>query len=205
MTRNEKIMVFPNTKGLFQFAAKDFCQRATTAINAKGFFSVVLSGGNTPKSFYHSLAQSKEKIPWMQIKFFFGDERYVPSHDANNNYHIAYEHLFSKVPINPENIYRIPTEFNDPKDAAKNYEQTLRKAFHITNKACPEFDLVYLGLGDNAHTASLMPASDIVRYYTKHPFPKNAQLVASLFVSDINMYRITLTPKAINNGMNIIF
>jgi 6-phosphogluconolactonase len=209
MTKNKDITIFTNANDLFQFAAKDFSQRASAAVNDKGIFSVVLAGGNTPKLFFDTLTDIeyyKKNIPWQQIQFFFGDERYVPSDDAESNYYMAYEHLFSKVPVNPKNIYRIPTEFNDPKNAAKNYEQTLRRVFHIKDNAIPQFDLLYLGLGDNAHTASLMPLSDIVKYYAERSLSdKNNQLVASLFVSESNMYRITLTPNVINNAKDIIF
>jgi 6-phosphogluconolactonase len=208
MTKNNQITIFPSANDLFQFAAKDFAHRALAAVNDKGTFSVVLAGGNTPKLFFDTLTgiYYKNSIPWHQIQFFFGDERYVPSNDPESNYHMAYEHLFSKVAVNPENVYRIPTEFHDPNDAAKHYEQTLRKVFHIKDNAFPQFDLLYLGLGDNAHTASLMPFSNVVMHYTKNPSPdKNNPLVASLFVSESNMYRITLTPSAINNGKDIIF
>jgi len=209
MTKNREIKLFPNAIDLSQFAAKDFEHRAIAAVNEKGVFSVVLAGGNTPKLFFDtltSLDQDKKNIPWGDIQFFFGDERYVPSDDVNNNYHMEQKYLFSRVPVNPDNIYPISTEFNDPNDAAKNYEQILRKAFHIKDNIFPQFDLVYLGLGDNAHTASLMPSSDVVKNYVEHPLHyKNNQLVASLFVSESDMYRITLTPNAINNGKEIIF
>ena len=209
MTKNNEIRIFSDAMDLFRFAANDFKQRAISAVKQKGIFSVVLAGGDTPKLFFDVLtgdADYKNNIPWHQIQFFFGDERYVPSDNIKSNYHMAYEHLFSKIPINPGNVYRIPTEFSDPKDAAKDYQQTLRKVFHLQNNAFPQFDLLYLGLGDNAHTASLMPCSDVVKHYAENSLPdKNNQLVTSLFDTDSNMYRITLTPIAINNGLNIIF
>lgn len=209
MIKNNEITIFLSSDDLFQFAAKDFENRVMTVINDKGIFSVVLAGGGTPKLFFDALTSIeyyKKNIPWHQIQFFFGDERYVSSDDINNNYHMAQKYLFSKVPVNPDNIYPIPTEFNDPNDAAKNYEQTLRKAFQIKDNALPQFDLVYLGLGCNAHTASLMPLSDVVKNHVEHPLhDKNTQLVAALFDSESNMYRITLTPNAINSGNEIIF
>jgi 6-phosphogluconolactonase len=85
-------------------------------------------------------------------------------------------------------------------ESALEYEDTLRKVFHHSD--LPQFDLVYLGLGDDAHTASLMPSSDLVRDILAN---KNDQLVSSLFLSETNMYRITLTPRIINNSRNIIF
>lgn len=206
MTNNQEVKIFATPTELCQFAAKDFSRRAIAAVADKGAFSVVLSGGNTPKLFFDTLTKEKSKIPWGEIHFFFGDERYVPMNDIESNYHMAVEHLFSKVPVNPENIYRIPTEFNDPNDAAKKYEKTIRKVFHIRDNDPPQFDLVYLGLGVNAHTASLMPFSDIVRYYAKNPSPdEDDSLVSALFASEINMHRITLTPTAINHAEAIIF
>ena len=209
MIRDHEINVFPNHDDLFEFAAIDFAHRAVESIHDKGTFSVVLAGGGTPKLFFNALtrlASYKKNIPWEKIQFFFGDERYVPSDDVSNNYHMAQTYLFSKVPVNPDNIYPIPTGFKDPQDAAKNYEQTVRKAFLINDNAFPQFDLVYLGLGDNAHTASLMPLSDVVKNAIEHPLDnKKNPLVASLFVAELEMYRITLTPNAINHGKEIIF
>ncbi len=205
MKKNTEIKIFKSSHDLFQFAAKDFEKRAQDAGNDKEIFSVVLSGGNTPKELFDILTRYKETIPWQKIQFFFSDERYVPANDTKSNYHMAYEHLFSKLSINPKNIYPIPTEFNDPNEAARVYEQTIRDAFHLKNNSTPQFDLVYLGLGDNAHTASLWPFSDVVKRYVENPADHSDQLVAALFVSETNAYRITLTPNALNNGKNIIF
>lgn len=195
------LKVFLKPKDLFQMISEDFAHRAIAAVKAKNVFTVVLSGGNTPKFFFDTLIQDKtlrEEIPWKQIKFFFGDERYVPSESRESNYHMAYEHLFSKVPILENNIYAIPTDYHDPKDAAKDYESTLMKVFGLKKNEFPQFDLVYLGLGADAHTASLMPFSEAVE-------TENESLVKSLWVKELNMYRITLTVPAINHAMNIVF
>jgi len=206
--KNQEMKIFADATDLFLFAAEDFCQRAIRAVREKDVFSVVLSGGNTPKSLFVTLTANeyKKRIPWQQIKFFFGDERYVPASSEASNYHLANEYLFAHVPVNPHHIYRIPTEFDDPKDAAKAYEKTLREAFHIKDDAIPPLDLVYLGLGDNAHTASLMPLNEVVRQYVAHSTADNDhQLVAAVVVAGSNMQRITLTPTAINNSRDIIF
>jgi 6-phosphogluconolactonase len=207
MNKNNEITVFPNPNDLFKFAADDFMQRAITAVDEKGTFAVVLSGGNTPKAFFDILANDAnymKNIPWRLIKFFFCDERYVPAEDPQSNYHMTEEYLFSKVPVDRQHIYRIQTEFTHPKDAAKAYENTLRNVFHIEDSTqYPAFDLIYLGLGDNAHTASLMPftkeVKELIATDDKHT------LALSSFVAELDMYRITLTPCAINNAMQIIF
>lgn len=188
------ITIFKNEHDLFQFAANDFSDRAITAVKNKGYFSVALSGGNTPKLFFDALANNadhKKNIPWGKIHFFFGDERYVSADSIDSNYHTANLYLFSKVPVNSNNVYRIPTECKDPKEAARSYEDTLKKNLPI--------DLIYLGLGDDAHTASLMPFSDVVKNVSHNT------LVEALFVKKLNMFRITLTPTAINHCKNIIF
>ena len=125
---------------------------------------------------------------------------------------MAYEHLFSKVPTLKKNIFPVQTLFKDPNDAALNYQKSLQQVFNLKQNEFPNFDVVYLGLGDDGHTASLMPHSEIVKEYSsemkkRSPTPdnQNAELVASLWVPKLDMYRITLTPSAINNATNIIF
>ncbi|MFI4954778.1 MAG: 6-phosphogluconolactonase [Gammaproteobacteria bacterium] len=207
MKKDVEIKIFPDPAEVFKSAAADFSQRAIAAIQRQGVFNVVLSGGNTATFFFDSLVECyKDQIPWGQIQFFFGDERYVPADDVQSNYHMAYEHLFSKVAVPKENIHRIPTGLNDPNAAAEEYEHSLRKLFNTQNTEFPKFDLLYLGLGENAHTASLMPLSDVVKDAAKNlSGSQNPRLVASLLVPELNMYRITLTPNAINNSSCIIF
>lgn len=208
---NRKINEFSDQKSLFVELAKDFIHRAKKAVESKGEFMVVLSGGNTPKLFFDVLINQNsqfEKIPWQQIKFFFCDERYVPLDNKESNYHMAYEHLFSKVPILPGNIYRIPTEYSDSKDAAQKYERTLRTIFRLKNTEYPQFDVCYLGLGEDGHTASLMPLSHVVAEYSKGSSTIKKefyQLVMQVSMPEQNLHRITLTPSAINHSNTIIF
>lgn len=204
-----EIKIFTTANDLFQSAAEDFTCRAIAAVNHKGKFTVVVPGGNTPKFFFSALTgieSYKKRIPWRHIEFFFSDERYLPFDSVDSNYRMVNEYLFSKVPILPENIHRVKTEFDDPKEAAKDYEATIRNIFHINENEFPIFDLIFLGLGEDAHTASLMPFSDIVKTYCDNPEPDSIhQLVASLWIPHLSMHRITLTPSAINHGECIIF
>ncbi len=195
-----KIIIFSSSQDLFKTAVEDFVRLAIAAVTEKGEFTVVLSGGNTAKLFFNAFVEdeTKQRIPWPQIKFFFGDERYVPADDPESNYHSAQELLFSKVAVPAENIYRIPTEFSDPKASAEAYEKTIREF--------PQFDLVYLGLGDDGHTASLMPYSDVVKACPESGAQdKNSRWVESLWVPHLKMYRITLTPCAINRSAGVCF
>ena len=203
LNKNTEIKIFSDLQDLFQTAANDFAQRAINAVNTKGIFNVALSGGNTPKYLFDILATKKQilkQIPWRNINFFLTDERYVPDNNPESNYDMMNKHLFSKIDINTENIYKIPTDYTHPKDAAEDYTATLRKIFDINHNEFPKFDLVYLGLGEDAHTASLMPFSNALDIDYK-----NNQLVESLWVPKLRQYRITLTAPAINQAACIIF
>ena len=143
-----EIKIFESPNLLFDYAAQDFFNQVMKTVQNKGTFSVALSGGSTPLSFFDTLVRmNKNDIPWNCIQFFFGDERYVPADNAKSNYHMAYEHLFSKVPINPKNIHRIPTENEDRFISANEYALTIKKILPTE-----QFDLCYLGLGSDAHT-----------------------------------------------------
>lgn len=197
---NTEIKIFSSAVDLFQYAANDFCLRCISSVEKRGKFSVALAGGNTPKNFFKTLVDLyKDSIPWQHIEFFFGDERYVPHDNPASNYRMADEELFSKVPVNRNHIYAIPTHFENPKEAAQVYEQTLRTAFPA--KSIPRFDLTYLGLGDDGHTASLMPFNEVVREYIEN----DQRLARAVFLPQTDSYRITLTPIVLNNSSNIIF
>jgi 6-phosphogluconolactonase len=202
----DSVTVFSTAENLFQAAAQDFVERTSKAIEKRGMCNVVLSGGNTPKKFFDVLVNNIEinkKISWEKIRFFFGDERYVPSEDPQSNYHTAEQFLFSKVGIPPENIYRVPTELVSAAAVAEQYEKTLRELFHLQDYQWPDFDITYLGMGDNGHTASLMPFTDVVKSYCE-PIHSPA-LVVGMWVEALKMFRITLTPPAINHSRYIAF
>ncbi len=199
-----------NTAALFQMVAKDFMQRAIKAVNEKQLFTVVLSGGQTPKLFFDALVKNVQEGPefsWEYIKFFFGDERYVSADDPGSNYHLAYTGLFSKLPIPRENICEIPTNLKDPQVSAEKYAQTLRNVLNIKNDELPLFDLVYLGLGVNGHTASLMPGSRVVKAFidAKNGEKRKQKWVIAVYVPELHRYRITFTPSILNNSKRICF
>ena len=202
-TSREQLRLLSTAKELFQTAAEDFVTRTALAIEKKGFCDVVLSGGNTPKRFFEALIDVKEKIAWNKIRFFFGDERYVPLDDPQSNYYTAQTFLFSKVNVPIENIFPIPTGLESAEASAKQYEKTLRELFQLQEFQWPIFDITYLGMGDNGHTASLMPFTDLVKNYIHDS--NSPTLVASLWVEPLNMYRVTLTPPAINHSAYIAF
>jgi len=136
-----------------------------TAMATDGRFRVALSGGSTPKALYALLASDrfKSRFPWQRVFWFWGDERFVPYDHPESNYRMVREAMLAKAPVPPENIHPIPTD-GDPEDAARRYERTLKADYGSPDldPARPFFDITLLGLGDDGHTASLLPGDKLL-------------------------------------------
>lgn len=132
---------------------------------AQGNFRIALSGGSTPKPIYELLASPEfaSRVPWNRIHWFWGDERFVPHDDPESNFRMAWQALLSRAPVPQENIFPIPTD-GDPASAALRYEQTLRNVYGAPDLSPehPLFDVVLLGMGDDGHTASLIPGEPVL-------------------------------------------
>jgi 6-phosphogluconolactonase len=192
-----EIKIVPDSAALNRVAAAEFQTAAESAIAEHDWFSVALSGGNTPRSFYSLLAQEyKTALPWNKIHFFFGDERYVPADHPDSNYRMANEALFSQISIPAENIHRVRTELS-PESAASEYESELRSQFGLKSNDLPRLDLVLLGLGDDGHTASLFPGSAAVQ--------ETSCLVVANWVEKFQGFRITLTFPVLNHAAEVLF
>ncbi|MBO0860416.1 MAG: 6-phosphogluconolactonase [Chloracidobacterium sp.] len=191
-----EILIYPGAAELAHEAARRFAELAETFTRDAGRFTVALSGGSTPKAMFKILAENPfaETIPWHSIYFFWGDERCVPPDHADSNYRTADATLLSKVPIPRENIFRIPAEDEDHDRAAANYSETLQ-TFFVEER--PSFDLLFLGMGPDGHTASLFPGTAALHV--------NDRIAAPNYVEKFQSWRITLTAGAINRARNIIF
>lgn len=154
-----KISVFPTPESVAAAAADIIAEAAHSAVREKGYFTIALSGGRTPNLLYDLLATTEYAgvLPWKQMLFFWGDERYVPSSHRDSNYGSAKDRLFSKVPIPAANVHPMTTADQDASQAARLYEQTIRELFRA--RGCSGFDLTLLGMGTDGHTASLFPVS----------------------------------------------
>ena len=186
-------------------------------------FTIALSGGSTPKKLNLLLAsdQFKKKIDWQKLHVFWGDERYVPFTDDRNNAKMAFDTLLDHMPVPKSQIHIMRTDI-DPEESAKEYESILKEYFpevvsyklqaasDLTSPSAAEglpearhvsrfttFDLVLLGLGDNAHTLSLFPGEEVIH--------EKDRWVRSVFVKEINMQRITLTAPVVNLSKRIAF
>lgn len=187
--------IWPDVMALSNAAAHIIVVESNKAIEQKGYCSIALSGGNTPKVLYEILAAPpfSKNINWKKCFFYFGDERFVPRTSEESNYKMAMDSLLSKVPVPEKNIFGILTENIDPALAASVYEAEIKQ--HIS-KSNP-FDIILLGIGEEGHTASLFPDSSLLK--------ENKKWVSNIFVKEKNMERITFTLPLINRASNIIF
>ena len=191
-----EVKIVPDNAALARAAAQEFHSVAETAVRERGRFSVALSGGKTPRTVYSLLANEHKQLPWDRIHIFFGDERHVPPDDPESNFRMASESLLSKVPIPQNNVHRIRAEL-DAEAAAMQYEQELREFFHLMDHDWPRFDLIFLGLGDDGHTASLFPGSKALS--------NESSRVAANWVEKFQTSRITLTFPVLNHAAEIVF
>lgn len=190
-----KLNIFDNPDQAVINLAHYFVTLAEQAIINNGRFTVALSGGSSPKKLYELLASAefKTKVDWENVYFFFGDERYVPQTDKDSNYLMVKTALFDPLDIDDSNIFAVETDLS-PAEAAAEYTKAINLFF---DEGPVHFDLVLLGLGDNSHTASLFPNTEILH--------DASASVKEVFLDDQQIYRISFTAPLINNAHHIAF
>ncbi len=193
-----RIDVAESADALHRMVAEQFVRVTSDALRARGRCFVALSGGSTPKAVYRLLAIDpfRSRVQWDRIDFFWGDERHVPADHPDSNYGMATEALLSNVPVRPEKIHRVHGEIHDAAQAAQTYEAELRTTFGEP-VAIPRFDLMWLGLGTDGHTASLFPGTPAL--------DEQRRLCVENWVATLNAYRITMTLPLINASRAVTF
>jgi 6-phosphogluconolactonase len=183
---------------LAQRALGLFADSAQKAINDRNVFRVAISGGKTPRQFYQMLGRDKQSLdlPWDKIKLFWVDERCVKPESPESNYKVAADTFLKKVPIPPQNIYRIAGESIDYTQAVDGYTRILREIFNLKSGQFPEFDLMILGMGPDGHIGSLLPNSYAL-------FDTN-DLVTVVYQLKGGLNRITLTHPVMCAAQHLI-
>lgn len=198
MSADPKVEIFGSPQELFHAAAEKFCALGSKAISEAGKFTVALSGGSTPRGLHQELVTHfASRLDWSKVFFFWGDERHVSPDSSESNYRMANETLLSKLPVPPANIFRVPSELPDARQAAAKYEQTLQQFFHLTPDSFPRFDFILLGMGPDGHTASLFPGTAALQ--------EKDHLVVANWVEKLNTFRITLTYPVLDDAACVMF
>lgn len=198
MTGNQKIIVKENAAMLAQKATTLFHQTAKESIDRRGRFVVAISGGTTPGRMYRMLAEEPYSlaIPWDKTYIFWVDERCVPENDPASNYGSAKKDFLNRVPIPKTQLYPMPGEL-PPKQGAQKYQKALIDFFHLEDGRLPTFDLIFLGMGTDGHTASLFPGHRTV--------DEKEKMVVAVKGGDPNVNRLTLTLPVLNRARQIVF
>ena len=189
------IRIFQNREDLSLGAAELFVRCAREAVGRLGKFSVALSGGHTPRRAYELLAlpRFRDKVSWDRTDVFWGDERCVSQDDHRNNFTMSFQTLLNHVPIPQERIHPIVCDGN-PDQGSAQYESLLR--IYFVGRPL-RFDLVFLGLGENGHTASLFPGTAALHM--------EKRAVTSVHVEGEDFYRVPLTAPTINKAAVVAF
>ncbi|MGD2216983.1 MAG: 6-phosphogluconolactonase [Gemmatimonadales bacterium] len=193
------IRVFQSADLVAEAAAEVFVRAARQAVDSARLFNVALSGGSTPVRLFKLLAAEpyRDRIPWHDVHLFWGDERTVPPDHPDSNFGAAHDALLSKLELPRHNVHRIRAELADPREAAAEYEAELRRHFGLAEAETPRFDLAYLGMGTDGHTASLFPGSEALE--------ERHRLAVAHWVEELGGHRITLTPPVLNSAACILF
>lgn len=191
-----KIQIYENAEKVVEALAEDFFQFCGKKEKAGEKISLALSGGSTPKALFQYLAENfEQKINWKNIHFFWVDERCVKPDDPESNYGAAKHLLLDPVAVPAENVHRMKGE-SDPEQEAIRYETEVLSAVSLKYNL-PRFDWIWLGMGEDGHTASVFPDqlalmhSERICETAVHPVTKQK--------------RITLTGKALNHARRATF
>ncbi|MNK03408.1 6-phosphogluconolactonase [compost metagenome] len=189
-----KLNIFKSQAELNEQLAQYVIEVANKAIAEKNRFDFVLTGGSSPKGLYQLLSTTyKDKIDWNKTYFFFGDERTVLPFEKDYNGLMAKESFFDNLELKDGHIFYVDTNLS-PEEAAADYKNKLDEHFSYSPII---FDLILLGMGDDAHTASIFPHTTLVN---------NEELnVASVWVEKLNTNRVSLTAPLINQAKHVVF
>jgi 6-phosphogluconolactonase len=157
---------------------------------------IVITGGSTPQAAYEQAAAMD--ADWSGATIWFSDERCVPPDDEKSNYRMAKAALFDRLPPPGEGgptVHRMRGE-SGPSAGADDYERELRE---VVGEQVPRLDFILLGLGPDAHVASIFPGKPAVQVHDR----------AAVGVEEAGhepfVPRITLTLPVLNAGREVVF
>jgi len=184
-------------------AAERITSLVEKAVSARGVAAVSLTGGTTPDVLYQFLADPnrpwRDRLDWGHVHLFWSDEREVPPDHPESNFGLANRLLIQHVSVPATQIHRMRGEL-PASDAGPLYDALLRA--RRDQVAGPLFDVMLLGIGANAHIASIFPNSPLLERSERPERPE--RFATGIYVPEISLWRITLTPPALLDSAAIV-
>ena len=202
MTVRFKVLATP--AAVAEEAADRIVAAARNAIRRRGRCLLALSGGSTPRLVYPLLASSPrvDAVDWSRVDFFWGDERAVGPDHPESNYGLARSLLLDHLPgLRQAAVHRMPADAPDREIASAGYEAEIRRtvADETSSPSRARFDLIWLGMGPDGHTASLFPGAHQLDERRRWVVPATAPSTAP--VRD----RMSFTLPLINAARAVLF
>ena len=202
---------------LVQGAAHRIAELLLDAVARSGHARLCLTGGSTPREMYRLFGHPPDdilrRIEWTRVHLFWGDERHVPPDHPDSNFGMANALLVEPAAIPSAQVHRMRGELPDAAAAAREYDSIVRR--YQRPPDAPTFDVMLLGLGADAHIASLFPGSPLFDEFRKvedlaaivaqeRAAGASSARAAAVWAAHLNAWRITLTPPAILDSDAII-
>lgn len=197
-----RFIVLPTPEAVAEAAADRVVAAARNAIRRRGRFRIALSGGSTPRPVYSLLAAPPRvaAVDWSRVEFFWGDERCVPPDNSESNYGAARDLLFDRLPGLPQSaVHRMAADLPEREREASRYQAQIAQAFDTSpdDRKPPAFDLIWLGMGRDGHTASLFPGSTALE--------ERHRWVVTTWAPGPAVWRMTLTLPIVNAARSVLF
>ena len=185
---------YPDPRATAQACAHHITGILEEVLSGQDHATLGLSGGSTPKLMFEELVASKFR--WDRVHLFWVDERCVPPGDPLSNYGHAEHDLINPAHISPHQIHRIYGELL-PSHAADRYRDEIREFFALEQGELPHFDIIHLGTGPDAHTASLFPGEPLI--------DDRDGMVAPVYAARLQQWRVTMLPGVLMNAKHTVF
>jgi 6-phosphogluconolactonase len=188
-----EFVVLPDSTAVATETADRLIAAGQAAIADHGRFYLALTGGSTPQIVCPLLVVPPRvlQLDWSRVEFFFGDERAVPARHPDSNYNTARQTMLDYLPrVDPGQVHRMIGEAADLDAAARAYQALINRIVPKGESGIPAFDLIWLGMGPDGHTASLFPETEALT--------ETERLVVPNWVPQLDAWRLTLTFPILN-------
>lgn len=186
---------------LCEYAARHWVRRCREVLQQRSVCHIALAGGSTPNMLYRRLADAdfRDQVDWSRLQFYFGDERCVPHEHNESNFRMVREAMLDSLPLVPNQVHPLPYFTNaagaaDAATAAAAYQVILKRQFSAATDF-PSFDLMWLGMGDDGHTASLFPGTSAVA--------EQRRWCTEVYVERLHSWRVSLTLPVLNKAHEV--